>query len=199
MTSHATDTLFAYWDSLRGQRIAPDRTEIEPRAIAPILGDTFVLETDLTGSIRYRLAGSRVCTAFGHEMKGQSFMAAFSEDDRSALLGALTDAHSACTGLRVTLTGTTAEGRTATFDAVILPLAHRGRIGQRMIGALVGRQDHFWTGRDAVTGLSIIDIRLAWPNRLATAVGESPMTAAKPPATVTGRPHLRLIQGGNAA
>lgn len=199
MTSHATDTLFAYWDSLRGQRIAPDRTEIEPRAIAPILGDTFVLETDPTGSIRYRLAGSRICSAFGQEMKGQPFMAAFSDADRATLIRALGDAHSACTGLRVTLTGTSTAGRKAEFDAVILPLAHRGRIGQRMIGALVGRQEHYWTGRDAIQSLAVSDLRLTWPNWQAAAVGQNAPSGAPIATAAAGRPQLRLIQGGNAA
>ncbi|WP_168201756.1 PAS domain-containing protein [Phreatobacter aquaticus] len=199
MTSHATDTLFAYWDSLRGQRIAPDRTEIEPRAIASILGDTFVLETDPTGSIRYRLAGSRICSAFGQEMKGQPFMTAFSDADRASLIKGLADAHAACTGLRVTLTGTSAAGRKAEFDTVILPLAHRGRIGQRMIGALTGRQDHFWTSHDAIQALAVSDLRLTWPTWQAAAVGQNQPAMAQGPAVNAGRPQLRLIQGGNAA
>jgi hypothetical protein len=199
MASHATDTLFAYWDSLRGQRIAPDRTEIEPRAIAAILGDTFVLETDNAGSLSYRLAGSRICLAFGQEMKGQGFMQAFSEADRTALLRALADAHAACTGLTITLKGTSASGRTAEFDAVILPLAHRGRIGQRMIGALTGRQEHYWTGLDAIASLSVSDLRLAWPTWKAAAVGENQPAMPHPLPAAAGRPQLRLIQGGNIA
>ena len=40
---HATTRmLFAYWDTLRGERAAPDRGEIEPGEIRHILADTFI-------------------------------------------------------------------------------------------------------------------------------------------------------------
>jgi hypothetical protein len=192
MRDQATDILFAYWDSLRGQRVAPDRTEIEPRAIAPILGDTFVLETDVVGTLRYRLAGSRICAAFGEEMKGHSFVAPFSQADRNALVRGLADAHAACTGIRMKLTGETMSGRPASFSAVVLPLAHRGRIGQRMIGALVPAEEPFWASRDPVVSLAIAELKLTWPTW-------QPAETAESPRVTTGRPQLRLIQGGNAA
>ena len=84
MTHAAGTTLFAYWDSLRGGRPAPERSDIDPRAIGPILGDTFVLEGDLTGALPYRLAGSRISTLFAREMKGESFTALFTELGRQA-------------------------------------------------------------------------------------------------------------------
>ncbi len=36
--------LFSYWDSLRGDRAAPERGEIEPGAIRHILAETFILD-----------------------------------------------------------------------------------------------------------------------------------------------------------
>src|SRR6202008_4456889 len=36
--------LFEYWNLRRGERLAPERGDIEPGAIRSILGDTFVLE-----------------------------------------------------------------------------------------------------------------------------------------------------------
>ena len=42
---HSTSRmLFSYWDALRGERAAPERSEIEPGEIRHILADTFILE-----------------------------------------------------------------------------------------------------------------------------------------------------------
>ena len=34
--------LFDYWNERRGERLAPERADIEPAAIRHVLGDTFV-------------------------------------------------------------------------------------------------------------------------------------------------------------
>jgi len=49
--------LFEYWNMLRGERLAPERADIEPSAIRTILGDTFVLERDGWKDPVFRLAG----------------------------------------------------------------------------------------------------------------------------------------------
>ena len=38
--------LFDYWNERRGERLAPERADIEPGAIRQVLGDTFVLEAN---------------------------------------------------------------------------------------------------------------------------------------------------------
>ncbi len=138
MTHAAGTTLFAYWDSLRGGRPAPERSDIDPRAIGPILGDTFVLEGDLTGALPYRLAGSRISTLFAREMKGESFTALFTELGRQAFHRGLSDALAAQAGLSLAVTGTSTIGRDVDLEMTLLPLVHRGRLGARMIGTIAG-------------------------------------------------------------
>jgi hypothetical protein len=64
----STRVVFEYWNRQRGQRSAPTRSEIDPAAIRHILGDTFMLAADVIDGIRFRLAGTRVCTLFGREI-----------------------------------------------------------------------------------------------------------------------------------
>ena len=67
--------LFDYWNERRGNRLAPERADIEPSAIRQVLGDTFVLATDDgIGYYPFRLAGTRLCALFGRELKGESFL-----------------------------------------------------------------------------------------------------------------------------
>ena len=53
--------LHAYWDRIRGERSAPERSEIEPGAIRNLLADSLILElaaAQRTATIR--LAGTRL-------------------------------------------------------------------------------------------------------------------------------------------
>jgi hypothetical protein len=106
MNNAASSTLFAYWDQLRAGRPAPDRAEIDPRAIAPVLGDTFILEAGRDGTLTYRLAGSRACALFARELKGSGFLDTFTGEARSALVRSLGDALAAPAGLMANLTAT---------------------------------------------------------------------------------------------
>jgi hypothetical protein len=190
-------TLFAYWNGLRAGRPAPDRAEIEPREIAPVLGDTFILEGDATGQLVYRLAGSRICQIFARDMKGADFLSGFGPDDQRRVMRTLADAHAAQAGLLLSFTAATAEERSVTLEAAVLPLVHRGRIGARMIGCLSAAEQPYWMGRDPIVEMTLASARLIWPTWHPAAASE---TVAAPATVVLGaRPALRVIQGGNAA
>lgn len=199
MNNAASSTLFAHWDQLRAGRPAPDRTEIDPRAIAPILGDTFILETDRSGSLVYRLAGSRACTLFARELKGAGFLDAFTTEARKTVIRTLGDALAAPSGMLMSLTATSTAGRSVALEVVLLPLVHRGRLGARLIGAVGAADAPYWVGRDDLARIEVEAVRLLWPAwqgpaEIAAAATVQPNTAAFPT-----RPVLRIIQGGNVA
>lgn len=199
MNNAASSTLFAYWDQLRAGRPAPDRTEIDPRAIAPILGDTFILESGRDGTLSYRLAGSRACTLFAREMKGADFLETFGSEARQTLVRTLGDALAAPAGMMANLTGTSVAGRSVALEAVILPLVHRGRLGGRLIGAISAADLPYWIGRDELVHIEVDAVRLLWPSwqGAATLAATAPVQPA--PTAFAARPALRLIHGGNVA
>ncbi|MBX9990250.1 PAS domain-containing protein [Phreatobacter oligotrophus] len=199
MTHAAGTTLFAYWDSLRGGRPAPERSDIDPRAIGPILGDTFVLEGDLTGALPYRLAGSRISTLFAREMKGESFTALFTELGRQAFHRGLSDALAAQAGLSLAVTGTSTIGRDVDLEMTLLPLVHRGRLGARMIGTIAGTDLPWWIGRDGVAKLEIGALSLLWPTARGAEALAADATIQPRSHAFAAKPALRLIQGGIAS
>jgi hypothetical protein len=190
-------TLFAYWNGLRAGRPAPDRAEIEPREIAPVLGDTFILEGDRTGHLVYRLAGSRICQIFARDMKGADFLSGFGADDQRRVMRTLGDAHAAQAGLLLSFSAATAEERSVALEAAVLPLVHRGRIGARMIGCLSAAEQPYWMGRDPIVRMTLASARLIWPTW--HPASDSETAAATAAVVLGGRPALRVIQGGNAA
>jgi len=60
----------AYWEGLRGMRLMPKRSEIDPRGIESALEYTFVLERIAPGMARIRIAGSHLSDLMGMEVRG---------------------------------------------------------------------------------------------------------------------------------
>jgi hypothetical protein len=104
MKHDSTIALHAYWNTLRGNRLAPHRSELDPRAIAPLLESTFILEHNRASTPRFRLAGTKLCDQFGMELRGMSALALWHGDGRAQirkLLNGVIDrpavGHVACT------------------------------------------------------------------------------------------------------
>ena len=100
-----TRLLFAHWDRLRGERAAPTRGDIDPAHLRSFLADVFMLDAKPWQEGRIRLAGTRVCALFGHELKGQRLPELWFECERaeiSRLIGAVTGGMH---GLVASLTG----------------------------------------------------------------------------------------------
>src|SRR5262249_56608183 len=88
--------MYAYWNERRGTRLAPERGDIEPGAIREILGDSFIVSFEADHDHPFRLAGTRVCALFGHELKGSSFVQLWDLASRNPVRGlAATVAHEA--------------------------------------------------------------------------------------------------------
>lgn len=70
-----SDLMLWYWNSLRKGRIAPNQSDIEPRAIRKVLPTVFILDASVPSHPTYRLAGTQLCAWFGSELKGKNFLA----------------------------------------------------------------------------------------------------------------------------
>ena len=103
MKHENTRELHRYWEDLRTGRAAPYRSEVDPREIARLLDSTFILERVNPSTTRFRLAGTRLCEAFGMELRGMSALALWNGECRDkvrALLAEVTETptigHVAC-------------------------------------------------------------------------------------------------------
>ena len=76
--------LFDYWNALRNSRPAPLRTEVNPCAIKRILPSVFILQRHDRDHIVFRLAGTRLCAAYGREFRDQNVLSLFSGQSRTA-------------------------------------------------------------------------------------------------------------------
>lgn len=164
MKHAASRILFSYWNGLRGERTAPERSEIDPVAIREILADTFICEVDREAQHPFRLAGTRLCALFGREVKGLGFAALWSPSARAegaceahALVETvLAEASGVVAGLR----GTTRNLKVLDIELLLLPLRHGGRTHARILGCISAATSFPWAGLDPVVQLDLTSVRI---------------------------------------
>jgi hypothetical protein len=149
--------LFDYWNERRGERLAPERADIEPAAIRQILGDTFVIEMGGPDSHQFRIAGTRLCALFGRELKAESFLKLWSRSGQTAIRELLSVVMEEKIGIVASATGTTSDDTLAplNLELLLLPLAFRSRSEARVMGALVPMAAPYWLGAKAVGPLTL--------------------------------------------
>lgn len=196
MKHTATRELYDYWQRLRGNRPAPDRTEIEPSDIRRILGDTFILEANSRQEYRFRLAGTRVCALYGRELKGRDFLSLWTGKDREAvatLLAAVSqDAAAAVFGMD----GRSAHDRTLACEILLLPIRQKGEGWTRILGSLAPMDDPYWIGIHPILSQSISSLRLIWPDERPTFLRRGTDAGVEAHQDVVARPISAVPQTG---
>lgn len=164
MHNKTSQALFNYWNGVRGDRVAPNRFEIEPARIAEHLPETFLLERGDSRTFRFRLAGTRICDQLGTELRGKNFMDGFSDADQNQLdddFAAISERGGV--GLfHIDAIGRS--GRAARFEIVVLPLTHtRGSI-DRCLGAISGIALPDSIGEEALHKKALVRRDIIWPD-----------------------------------
>jgi hypothetical protein len=151
--------LFEYWTERRGRRPAPDRAEIEPGAIRRVLADTFILAVDAEAGHPFRVAGTRVCAAFGRELKNEAFAGLWSADSTPLVRDLLAVVAAETIGVVASARGADGEGAPLELELLLLPLCHGGRTDARMLGALVPATAPHWLGTTTLGPLTLGQLR----------------------------------------
>jgi hypothetical protein len=149
--------LFTYWNAQRGDRLAPERADIEPSAIRKVLGDTFVLQADpLRGQV-FRLAGTRLCALFGRELKAESFLPIWQRATQASVRELIAVVMDEKVGIVASATGAASDDTLAPLqlEMVLLPLAAAAQSEARVIGALAPMAAPYWLGARTIGPLSL--------------------------------------------
>jgi hypothetical protein len=149
--------LFDYWNEQRGDRLAPDRADIEPAAIRKVLGDTFVLSVNGMENHQFRIAGTRLCALFGRELKGESFLKLWQRSGQTAIREMIAVVMEEKVGVVASVTGATSDETLAPLqlEMTVLPLAYHSRSEARVMGALAPMAAPYWLGAKAIGPLAL--------------------------------------------
>lgn len=185
------DDVQRYWNALRGDRLVPLRSEIDPRGIHGALDSAFIVERIATGIARFRLAGSFLVDLMGSEVRGMPLSVLFSADARDELAEAVEAVFSGPETLRLQVAGERGLARpTLRGEMILLPLKSDLGDVSRALGCLVteggiGRAPRRLSLR-AMERTDILQGR-------AMALGGSDARPRLRP--VPGAPHLSVVEG----
>jgi hypothetical protein len=164
MKQRTSQILYAYWNDVRGQRVAPHRFEIEPARIVSILPETFILERVDCATYRFRLAGTRLCEHFGFEFRGTNFLDLWQDGDRSTFerhLATITD-HGVVGVFH--FEASPGDRRSVGVEVVLLPLIHTAPACDRLLGAMSTVETPAWLGSERLHARRLMAHQLVWPD-----------------------------------
>lgn len=207
----AISEVHAYWEALRDGRVAPCRSEVDPRGIERSLEHAFVLERIAPQVARFRLAGMHLGDLMGMDVRGMPFSALFTPAARVETGIILENLFSGPCTAELTITGEAGLGKPALVGKIVL-LPLRSDLGDisRALGCLVaegsvGRAPRRFDIRESLTrpvAAAAAEPRPAAAPLHGCAEPAAPFAgAAEHPAAghpAAGRPHLRLVPGGSA-
>lgn len=210
MRHQATQALYGYWNEVRGDRLAPRRLEIQPARIGDILLDTFILERASAKAFRFRLAGTRVASRFGIDLRAQDFLACWREADQALFAHHLEAIGELGRVGLFTGEGETRDGRghptRVTFELLVLPLVHTGQSIDRLLCLLVPLDAPPDRPDAPIQGLRLAAAEAIWPNGEAAdapslADRQLPLSPNVRLARIVrqGRRQFRVYEGGRIA
>lgn len=210
MKNRSTIAIFSEWQRLAfSQRVslhAPQRESIQPRKLGRHLQDLFFLEEDNNGELIFRLAGTRLCTLFGRELKSTRFASLWPERNRPALNELARNVHALLVPALSHNDGISISGRSLPFEMLLAPLepSDHGRLN--LLGSISALDDVSWAGADPLVLSNLSSIAPLAPDLIVAQEVSQPSvmtmnTANGPrrwvtPAPTRDIPRLRLITGG---
>lgn len=132
--------LHAYWTEARHGHDVPNRSDIDPRRIEPLLSNAFIAERIAPGVTRLRVAGLNLSDMMGMEVRGMPLSCLIAPSARDAFALHLVDLFDGPAAVRMELHSPAGFGRPA-LRGTLLMLPLRSDLGDvsRALGCLIPR------------------------------------------------------------
>lgn len=203
MKHKSSRALYDYWNKLRGERSAPDRSAIEPAAIRDVLRDTFILRSDIDG-YPFRLAGTRLCALFGRELKATRFTDLWDFADLDHVDALVEGVAEEGQPIIIGVAGMASRGRRVGLELLLLPVVQEGPGYDRILGVAAPMETPYWLGADPLTHQSILSARVLRPDTARTS-GRAALLQSMlvPPNASRSAPETRrdrfvVVEGGKS-
>lgn len=203
MQHPTSQALYAYWNDVRGERIAPRRFDIEPSQLGTMLAETFILESDGTLPAIFRLAGTKICDNFGREFRGTRFIDLFSDEHRAGIAAQIDEMRTQGAVQVLDVSTQPDATRLARFEVLMLPLVHSGTSISRILGVIAALDPPHWLGHERLPPLDVLGAERIWPDGRPHAVAEkfrnqAPLIPELAGARIvrSNRRSFRILDGG---
>ncbi|MEL6202781.1 MAG: PAS domain-containing protein [Pseudomonadota bacterium] len=196
MHHRGTLELFHYWTQQRAGRRAPKRADISPAGISAVLGNTFILEGNGVNAC-FRLAGTRLCNAFGRELRGTPLPDLFAPRDRLLLSKSIL---AVCGGKNIIVGETVAEAaedKQISIELLLMPLADESA---RMLGSLQFLQSPYWLGSAPLGNMKLVALKHADPDQELVSLANRPPVMLPTHGSDALRPRMwHIVEGGRSS
>lgn len=205
MRLRSSQILYAYWNDVRADRLAPQRFEIEPSSMAAILSETAILELEPNQGCRFRLAGTRISELFGRELRGVDLVGMWSAEDQAMVKGALTTLAGQGGCIVLSFTGMNEDRRTVALEGLLLPLVHHDGEIRRVLATFGAVEAPAWLAARPIVSIKLDHIEVVWPEGRPHAVlhkaqHQAPFDAVLQQGRIVtqARRRFRVFEGGRA-
>ncbi len=125
----------------------PERSDIQPANCRSLLGNMFILERETpTSQIRYRLAGTNLCSVYGRELKRETYTRAFAESEQQAASNWITRLGLDEYLVLICSNAETVRQDRINLETLLMPLNHHGERGKRILGITTASDQPYWLG-----------------------------------------------------
>ncbi len=152
MQLKTTRAIHDYWNRVRAGKAAPSRSDLKPGPISAFLPDMFILQWNADSDITFRLAGTRVCTLLGRELKDRSFTGIWAPQQGGSLPSLVRAVAENTMPVVVDLSGFRRDQAPLKLEMLLLPIATGDGVPNRLLGCLAPENGTSWQ-RVEVVGL----------------------------------------------
>ncbi len=180
--------LFRHWETLRGQRSAPARHDLDLKQMRKLLPGLFIAERSAgAAEFRWRLAGTAICGLFGRELTGSDLVDGWETFESGVILRFLSTVTAAHQPALLRMRFTTDRGQSITAEMAAFPIIAADGTSTHVLGGFFTFPDPQLKHFDALTGRELLSARFA-PNEALAALPEEALTQV--------RRKFRVISGG---
>ena len=125
--------LCEFWEEVRGDRLLPDATDIDPAQIAYILKDIAILDVIDEMTIRYRLAGTAIAERMGSDPTGGNLIEMTAPDTRPLVSQIMQHIVTRPVCALATYENVYQSGKRAIVESLYLPLKKTQGLSERIV------------------------------------------------------------------
>jgi hypothetical protein len=187
-----TRTLFRYWETIRAERAAPNRNDLDLKQIAAIVPNLIMLERDhMRLTYNWRVAGTATCNLLCREPTGTDALAGWGKFERDTVIKLLDKVVTSLQPCLIRFRLTTNTDQIIGAEMLGLPLQARNGSRFQVFGGIFPFRDAAPLNYDHITNMELSGARTIWTEHLpGDKLVAQLANSARPMAG------LRVIEGG---
>ena len=180
--------LFRFWETMRAERAAPTRADLDLKQIRPLVPHLFIAEhATRQRSFRWRLAGTAICDLFRREITGGSVLAGWDAFEADVIRRFLTSTVDTRQPAMLRFRLHTDLDQEIGAEMAAFPLLASDGVTTHIFGGLFPFREIATLGYTEIARMEVAAARLVWTENL---------PANSEHAAPVMRPRLQVISGG---